>query len=124
MIGRGLALLSIVWLLVTCKTETYKQGRLIYEVNCGNCHMADGKGLGEMYPDITRSEYLTTLRHELPCLIRHGKQGEMLSTVAMPANERLTPVAINNLINYISYTWGDKQVSNPKNVEEQLDNCQ
>lgn len=121
--SKGSILFAIVLLIFSCKGEPYEQGRLIYEVNCGNCHMENGQGLGEMYPDITKSDYVSDLRSQLPCIVRYGKAGGVLSTVAMPANEKLTPVAMTNLVNYISYKWGDGKVTNLQEIKDQLADC-
>ncbi len=108
----------------SCQQETYVQGKRIYEVNCSNCHMADGQGLGEMYPNITQSSYFSSNKDQLACLIRYGKQGNQLSNVVMPANDKLTEVGMNNLINYLLHEWGDQSLSNLNEVKEQLENCE
>ncbi len=107
-----------------CQQDKFVQGQRIYEVNCGNCHMADGKGMGKMFPDITESAYLTSLKSELVCLIVNGKEGQVMETVDMPGNKEITPVGLNNLINYLNYTWGDKSMSKLSEVKEQFEACQ
>jgi len=106
-----------------CQNDKFVQGQRIYEVNCGNCHMADGKGMGKMFPDITQSAYLTAQKSELVCLIVNGKEGQVMETVNMPGNKEITPVGINNLINYLNHTWGDKSLSNLNEVKAQFENC-
>ena len=86
--------------------------------------MADGKGMGKMFPDITESAYLTSLKSELVCLIVNGKEGQVMETVDMPGNKEITPVGLNNLINYLNYTWGDKSMSKLSEVKEQFEACQ
>ncbi len=117
------ALLLCVILLSDCQQEQFTQGKRIYEVNCSNCHMADGKGLGKMYPAITNSPYLTTLQNELPCLIINGKKGQIMENVNMPANKNLTPVGVNNLINYLNHTWGDGSLANLNEIKAQMEQC-
>lgn len=118
-----LILVSILCLSAACQQEVFVQGKRIYEVNCENCHMADGKGLGEMYPDISQSSYFRDNKAELACLIRNGRQSEMLDNVAMPANKAITEVGMNNLINYLLFTWGDQTQSNLNELKAQLDKC-
>lgn len=120
----SVAVLLMATLSSYCQQDKFVQGQQIYEVNCGNCHMADGTGMGKMFPDITQSTYLTTQRSELVCLIVNGKEGQVMETVDMPGNKEITPVGINNLINYLNYTWGDKSVSNLKEVTAQFEACQ
>lgn len=110
--------------LYSCAQEPFVQGKRIYEVNCGNCHMSDGHGLGDMYPDITKSDYFTSKKTDLICLIRHGKKGSVMESVIMPANKELTEVGINNLVNYLNYTWGDGSISKLDDVKTALANCQ
>jgi mono/diheme cytochrome c family protein len=118
-------LFILFFIIVTsaCNQEKFAQGKRIYEVNCANCHMENGKGLGEMYPDITVSTLLREDKNALPCLIRLGKVGNVMSNVAMPANKELTEVSMNNLINYLLHTWGDGSVSNVNDLKESLQNC-
>lgn len=85
--------------------------------------MDTGKGLGEMYPDITGSKYLNEQKAELPCLIRYGKNGGVLANIVMPANKELTEAGMNNLINYLLNTWGDGTVSNVNDLKVNLQNC-
>jgi mono/diheme cytochrome c family protein len=108
----------------SCQPEMYVQGKRIYEVNCENCHMADGKGLGEMYPDISISSYFGANKDQLACLIRNGRQGSVMATIAMPGNKQINDIAMNNLVNYLSYTWGDKSTSNINDLKNQLENCE
>jgi len=85
--------------------------------------MANGKGLGAIYPDITNSAYLNSLKSELPCLIINGKQGQIMENVNMPGNKNLTAVGLNNLINYLNHTWGDGSMANLNNIKLQMENC-
>lgn len=107
----------------SCEQEKFVQGKRIYQINCANCHMENGKGLGKMYPDITESAYLKADKKSLACLIRLGKSGNVLSNVVMPANKELTEAGMNNLINYLLHTWGDGSVSNVNELKESLQNC-
>ena len=47
-----------------------------------------------------------------------------METVDMPGNKEITPVGLNNLINYLNYTWGDKSMSKLSEVKEQFEACQ
>ena len=118
----GILVMSVL-LLPYCQQEQFTQGKRIYDVNCSNCHMADGKGLGAMYPDITISAYLSNLKSELPCLIINGKQGQIMENVNMPGNKNLTAVGLNNLINYLNHTWGDGSMANLNDIKLQMEKC-
>jgi len=97
----------ITGLLSSCEHDKYPHGKQIYEHYCSNCHMNDGKGLGELYPSIDESAYLRSELASLPCLIRHGKKSAVLHTVYMPAHKELTELEMNNLVNYLSDRWGE-----------------
>lgn len=85
--------------------------------------MADGSGLGELYPQLENSAYLNGLQNKLACLIYKGAQSSKLSTVAMPAHYQIEPAAMTNLINYLSYRWGNKSVITLQEINNQLNQC-
>ena len=124
MISREVLLvLGLSTMIFGCAPETFTQGKRVYEAYCLQCHMADGQGLGELYPSLQSSTYLRDLKTELPCLIRNGRQSETLSTVYMPAHKSLKEAELSNLINYLVTTWGDDKVVQIKEVANQLNNC-
>ena len=106
-----------------CDREKYQQGKVIYDTLCLNCHMSDGTGLGDLYPNLSKSEYLTIRKSELPCIIKHGIRSDKLSTVYMPAHPKIEEASMTNLINYITYKWGDQHPVKIKDVMTQLDIC-
>ncbi len=85
--------------------------------------MDDGNGLGQMYPPLQSSVYLYDKINELTCLIRNGKQSSHLSTVVMPAHKALREAELSNLINYLSYQWGDQRALSITNIREQIKTC-
>jgi len=109
---------------VACKQEKFTQGKIIYDTSCANCHMDDGNGLGALYPALSKSEYLTTLKSKLPCLIKHGSQSNKLSTVYMPAHPNIEEASMTNLINYLSHTWGDQETVLLRDITDQLEVCE
>ena len=85
--------------------------------------MADGKGLGELYPDLSESKYLTSDFADLTCLILNGKQSDQLATIYMPAHKSLKAAELTNLINYMSDRWGNQKVIQLNDVIKQMKNC-
>ena len=85
---------------MACDRQPYVQGERIYNAVCSSCHMDSGKGLGQIYPDITQSAYLSNLSKELPCLIKNGRTSKTLETVVMPGLKTVTAAEMTNLINY------------------------
>ncbi len=105
----------------SCQNEdsiTYKRyyvnGRGLYEKNCQNCHGADGKGLGTLYPPLTDSTYLIANKKKLACIIRYGQNQEIeINKIAyqgqMPGNNTLAEIDIAQIIVYISNSFGNNQ---------------
>jgi len=84
--------------------------------------MADGEGLGEIYPTLIGSSYLTTDQDALVCLIKKGKKSTQISTVYMPAHD-LSDLDMINLINYLSYKLSEAPAISPQEVKEALAAC-
>ncbi|MDP3469869.1 MAG: cytochrome c [Daejeonella sp.] len=105
----------------SCQNEdsiTYKRyfvnGKGLYEKNCQNCHGADGKGLGTLYPPLTDSTYLIANKQKLACIIRNGQTEQItINNVVyqgkMPGNNNLADIDIAQLIVYITNSFGNKQ---------------
>ena len=94
-------------------SNPYKQGKLLYEANCQNCHQADGQALAGLIPPLAGSDYLIINKDKLACIIRNGLDGEIIVNGVsynqpMPANTLLTEIQISNIINYINNEWGNK----------------
>ncbi len=113
----------LAFIVIACAHEPYVQGKQIYESYCLNCHMEDGSGLGAIYPKLKNSAYLNGMQDKLACLIYNGTQSSKLSTVAMPAHYNIEPAAMTNLINYLSYRWGNESVITLREINKQLDQC-
>ncbi len=116
-----LFLFIMAMIIQSCQNEdsiTYKRyyvnGKGLYEKNCQNCHGADGKGLGTLYPPLTDSTYLITNKKKLACIIRNGQNEQItINNVAyqgqMPANNTLADIDIAQIIVYITNSFGNKQ---------------
>lgn len=116
-----LFLFIMAMIIQSCQNEdsiTYKRyyvnGKGLYEKNCQNCHGADGKGLGTLYPPLTDSTYLMTNKKKLACIIRNGQSEQItINNVAyqgqMPANNTLADIDIAQIIVYITNSFGNKQ---------------
>ena len=124
------ALLGLLPLAFIFFSKSEDQTALLYQQNCGNCHMTDGQGLKSLFPPLANSDYLTEFETKLPCIIRHGMQGEIevngkMYNQVMPGNTNLTDVDITNLVNYIRNEWGNTHPRmNLNQVKEYLNNCE
>ncbi|MGB0525920.1 MAG: c-type cytochrome [Flammeovirgaceae bacterium] len=124
------ALLGLIPLAMLYFSKGENKSAQLYQQHCANCHMDDGKGLKNLYPPLAGADYL--LKHEamLPCIIKHGVQGEMIVNgkqynMAMPGNKSLSDVDITNLINYIRNEWGNEHPHIPLNqVKQILEKCE
>lgn len=117
--------------LLACggETQPYREGALLYEKHCANCHMEDGSGLEALYPPLARSDMLKSMDVAAACVIRNGLQGPLtvngvLYDMEMPPMPHLSGVEIANLLNYIHNAWGNKRdyISLDK-VQQTLDRC-
>jgi cytochrome c551 len=86
-------------------------GKTLFENYCGNCHQADGKGLGKLIPPLRDSDYFKESVHRTVWIIRHGQQGEIIVNgekynQAMPANPNLKPLEIAQIATYVYNIWG------------------
>ncbi len=112
-----------------CGAPSYKQGENLYRTYCANCHMEDGSGLAQLIPPLASSDWLRDNQDTLPCIIYHGMSGPIIVNGIefdgqMPSNKQLTPVLINNIINYINHAWGnDFGQADIRHTEAALEKC-
>ena len=110
-------------LLTACQSERFVQGKRLYEAHCQSCHLENGKGLGELYPALPLSTYLSSNVSELPCLIISGKKSTKLATLEMPANPHLSDAELLNLMNYMMTSFVEKEPLSPKTLKTYLSDC-
>ncbi len=109
--------------------NAYHDGQAIYKTMCANCHLDNGEGLGGLIPPLANSDFLVTNRAQLPCLIRHGMEGEITVngkkfSEKMPAFPQAGDVDIANLLNYINSSFGnDNPTFKLDGVQRLLKNC-
>lgn len=124
--GNRMCMCSLIFLwLSACQVETYRQGEVLYEYHCGNCHMPDGSGLAQLIPGIDSAILSTYDPAAMICLIKHGLRRDSLTNQQMPANPSLSETELANLINYLGYNYlGKNQWVNPTAVRTLYDACQ
>ena len=119
-----------LWLsyFLACDTNPYKQGKVLYEKTCQNCHQEDGKAVATLIPPLAGSEYIGQ-PDLVACIIRYGLNGKITVNGVeynheMPPNELLTPIQIANIMNYVGNSWGNNaEYVSSKQVAEALENC-
>lgn len=110
-------------------TQYYNQGETLYQKNCSNCHQENGLGLGRVYPPLAASDYMEKNFNDVICLIRHGKEGQLIVNgkefnQPMPGNLSLTDLEIAEIATYIYNSWGRKRgTAEVKGVSKILENC-
>ena len=105
------------------------QGERLYAQHCSNCHQADGKGFGLLYPPIAGSDFLAGRKSEVICLIRYGRDSAMVVNGAvydqpMPGNEKLTDLEIAEIVTYVYGKWGgDTLITEVAEVSRATQDC-
>jgi mono/diheme cytochrome c family protein len=123
------ATLLVVSLFTACHENPYKQGKILYENFCSNCHMDDGTGLAGVIPPLAGADFLNNQPQKLPCIIYKGMDGEVvvngkIYNAEMPGSPKLTEFEITNIINYINRAWGnDIPVVQHETVRKALKAC-
>jgi mono/diheme cytochrome c family protein len=109
--------------------QYYVHGEQLYKKYCMNCHQADGSGLARVYPPLAQSDYMNSNFKDVICLIRYGKQGELIVNGVtfnqpMPAIPALTDLEIAEISTYIYNTWEHKRgIIEVKDVSSVLQSC-
>ena len=91
-------------------TQYYVQGEKLYGKHCSNCHQPDGSGLGRLYPPLDTSDYMDENLADVICLIRYGKEGELVVNGRqfnhpMSGITTLSDLEIAEIATYIYNTW-------------------
>ncbi|TGE24109.1 cytochrome c [Hymenobacter aquaticus] len=127
---RALAVVAGSLSVMSCFSNRQNEGAKLYETHCANCHGAQGEGLKRLIPPLAGSDYLTTSRGSLACLVRKGVKGPLLvngvefNQVMPPADSHLTDSQITNILNFVQTSWGNKgEIFTIREVTEQLQGC-
>lgn len=123
-----LPILGLTFFIPGCQSP-YEQGRELYISACANCHMDDGSGLEGLIPPLNGSEIVIQKPDLLPCIVRNGMAGPalvngvMYDQVMAPVTG-LNDVELANVLNYIQYEWGDRQIFySPGQIEKIVGTC-
>ena len=90
--------------------QYFVQGEKLYLQHCSNCHQKNGGGLGLLYPPLDTSDYMQNHLEDVVCLIRNGKNGELIVNgknynQAMPGIASLTDLEIAEITTFIYNSW-------------------
>lgn len=105
-------------------------GLKLYQARCAACHGSEGEPKAKLYPPLKNSDYLKNNQTAIPCIIRHGLEGEIIVSgqsynAKMVGHNDLSALEISQVINYINNSWGnDYGLTTLQDVKTQLENCQ
>lgn len=106
--------------------KSVAKGKSVYANNCMNCHMEDGKGIANAFPPLAKSDYLKKPAKDLIAVVLKGQSGEVkvngvVYNGNMPAQDYLMDEEIADVLNYVSNSWGNKNLKPilPSQVKQQ-----
>ncbi len=120
-------------LIMSCQysTETYKEGKSLFEFQCAPCHGNRAEGFGTLYPNLLHLDYIKANRSNIPCWIRNGigpdstnAKHARFSDQTMPAIKILSAIDICNILNYINSNWWKTQAFTLQEIENNLKSCE
>lgn len=118
------ALLSTSIFLFSCTSKSgdnsakfqqyYVQGQVLYLKHCSNCHQANGKGLGRLYPPLDQSDFMDGNFKKVVCIVKYGSQGSLVVNgveynMAMKGMPGLTELEVAEIVTYIYNTWSHQK---------------
>ena len=115
--------------LPDCQPNPYRDGEAFYKQYCANCHLDNGEGLAGLIPPLAGADYLRNNREKLPCIVRHGLEGEIVVngrkfSEQMAGIKTANDVEITNVLNFINNAWGNQNgVYKLEEVQQFLKNC-
>jgi cytochrome c551 len=94
--------------------QYYVQGQVLYQKHCSNCHQANGKGLGKIYPPLDQSDFMDRNFEEVICLIKYGSNSRLVVNgveynMAMKGIPGLTELEVAEIATYIYNTWSQQK---------------
>ncbi|MCB0564226.1 MAG: cytochrome c [Phaeodactylibacter sp.] len=124
-----LFLFLLSFFLFDCESQPHRQGQILYQNFCANCHMDDGSGLAGNIPPLAQSDYVSQNQGQLACIIRNGMEGQVVVNGKTYQNPmagipQLSEFEIANILNYINQAWENDYGYLPlKTVRENLERC-
>jgi len=126
----GWMLIALVISLLQCsERKPFRQGEILYQNFCANCHMDNGSGLQGLIPPLANADYVEVDPERMACIIRYGLQdtievNDTLYRQPMAGIPQLSDFEITNVINYINHAWGnDYGYASFDDVKARLDSC-
>lgn len=91
--------------------ESRDRGQIVYEDMCITCHLANGKGVTNVFPPLANSDYLRKNQIKSIKAVKNGMSGEIVVN-GKTYNNMMAPLGLNNeevadVMNYINNSWGN-----------------
>ena len=92
--------------------ERVSQGKVLFETNCAACHQKDGRGLGDAFPPLAKSDYLMSQKDKGIGIVLHGLSGKIKVNNkeydgVMPQMQ-LKDDEIASILTYVRNNFGNK----------------
>lgn len=104
--------------------ESIARGSEIYTDFCVTCHLPNGEGVENIYPPLSKSDYLIQNREESIRGIKYGQEGEIIVNGKTYNNNMavlgLSDDEVADVMNYITNSWENK--NNKIVTEEEVSN--
>ena len=89
-----------------------KRGKDLYTMHCQTCHMANGEGVGMVFPPVAKADYMLEDRARAIKETIFGVSGKMVIN-GKTYNGNMPPIYINDqetadVLTYIFNSWGNK----------------
>ncbi|MBK9272182.1 MAG: c-type cytochrome [Saprospiraceae bacterium] len=114
--------------IVSCQIslQPFKEGKLLYNHHCANCHGLRMEGLAQLYPSLSREGLLIKSQKEIICLVKYGSpisQPSKEIKTPMPSNEKLSEIQLCNLINYLYEMLQIDSITSLQEVQSAIQKC-
>ena len=91
--------------------QSITNGKDIYDNFCINCHMANGKGVQNVFPPLADSDFLRNYQIKSIKAVKNGMSGKIVVN-GTTYNSVMAPLGLTNkevadVVNYINNSWGN-----------------
>ncbi len=95
------------------KEAQFERGKQVYMGLCFACHLADGKGLPNVFPPLAQSDYMLADRDRAVRVVLKGLTGPVTvngvtyNSAMPPQGDQLTDQQVADVLTYVFNAWGN-----------------